>query len=87
MFGHAPPRLASLAYDATAIAAVLAQEAGGPDFSNRAIANPDGFVGSDGIFRFGADGVAQRGMAVLEIERDGFRVRRQAPTTFETLTN
>ena len=87
MFGHAPPRLASLAYDATALAAVLAQEAGGPDFSNRAIANPDGFVGSDGIFRFGADGVAQRGMAVLEIERDGFRVRRQAPTTFETLTN
>ena len=87
MFGHAPPRLASLAYDATALAAVLAQEAGGPDFSNRAIANPDGFVGSDGIFRFGADGVAQRGMAILEIERDGFRVRRQAPTTFETLIN
>jgi hypothetical protein len=86
-FGHAPPRLASLAYDAMALAAVLAQEAGGPDFSNRAIANPDGFVGSDGIFRFGADGVAQRGMAILEIERDGFRVRRQAPITFETLIN
>jgi branched-chain amino acid transport system substrate-binding protein len=87
MFGQPPPRLASLAYDAMALAAVLAQEAGGPDFSARAITNPDGFVGSDGIFRFGPDGIAERGMAVLEIERDGFRVRRQAPTTFEALTN
>ena len=87
VFGTAPPRLASLAYDAMALAAVLGQEAGGPDFSTRAITNPDGFVGSDGIFRFGPDGVAQRGMAVLEIERNGFRVRRKAPTTFEALTN
>ena len=87
VYGAAPPRLASLAYDAMALAAVLGQEAGGPDFSTRAITNPDGFVGSDGIFRFGPDGVAQRGMAVLEIERDGFRVRRRAPTTFESLTN
>ena len=86
-FGHSPPRLASLAYDAMALAAILALEAGGPDFSARAIGDPDGFVGSDGIFRFNPDGVAERGMAVLEIERDGFRVRRKAPTTFEALTN
>ena len=86
-FGHGPPRLASLAYDAMALAAVLALETGGPDFSARAITDPDGFVGSDGIFRFGPDGVAERGMAVLEIKRDGFRVRRKAPTTFETLSN
>ena len=87
VFGHLPPRLASLAYDAMALAAVLGQEASGPDFRTEAITNPDGFVGSDGIFRFGLDGIAERGMAVLEIERDGFRVRRRAPTTFETLTN
>ena len=87
VFGHLPPRLASLAYDAMALAAVLGQEASGPDFRAEAITNPDGFVGSDGIFRFGLDGIAERGMAVLEIERDGFRVRRRAPTTFEALTN
>ena len=87
VFGHKPPRLASLAFDAMALAAILSQEAGGPDFSTRAITNPDGFVGSDGIFRFDPNGVAERGMAVLEIERDGFRVRRKAPTTFEALTN
>lgn len=87
VYGHRPPRLASLAYDAMALAAVLAQEAGGPDFSVRAITSPDGFVGSDGIFRFGPNGVAERGMAILEIARDGFRVLRKAPITFETLTN
>lgn len=87
VFGHRPPRLASLAYDAMALAAILAQEAGGPDFSARAITDPDGFAGSDGIFRFGPDGVAERGMAVLEIRRDSFRVRQKAPTTFEALTN
>ncbi|MBT7759474.1 MAG: penicillin-binding protein activator, partial [Rhodospirillaceae bacterium] len=86
-FGHRPPRLASLAYDAMALAAILAQEARGPDFSNHAITDPDGFVGSDGIFRFDPDGVAERGMAVLEIGRNGFRVRQKAPTTFEALTN
>ncbi len=86
-FGQVPPRLASLAHDAMALAAVLAQEPGGPDFSARAITDPDGFVGSDGIFRFGPDGVAERGMAILEVERSGFRVRRRAPTTFEALTN
>ena len=87
VFGHSPPRLASLAYDAMALAAVLGQEAGGPNFRAQAITHPDGFVGSDGIFRFGLDGIAERGMAVLEIARDGFRVRRRAPTTFEALTN
>ncbi len=86
-FGAPPPRLASLAFDAMALAAVLAQEPGGPDFSVKAITNPDGFVGSDGIFRFNPDGVAERGMAVLEIERDGFRIRRKAPTTFESIGN
>ena len=35
----------------------------------------------------GLDGVAERGMAVLEIGRDGFHVQRKAPTTFEALTN
>jgi len=87
VFGQTPPRLASLAYDAMALAAVLSQEATGPDFSNKSISNPNGFVGSDGIFRFGPDGIAERGMAILEIKRNGFRVRKPAPDTFEAPAN
>ena len=87
VFGQPPPRLASLAYDAMALAAVLGQEANGPDFSAKSIANPNGFVGSDGIFRFGPDGIAERGMAILEIQRNGFRVRQPAPNNFEAPAN
>ncbi|MGB7405884.1 MAG: hypothetical protein WA906_09355, partial [Pacificimonas sp.] len=43
----------------------------------------DGFVGVDGIFRFGADGVAQRGLEVQELQPGGARVVDPAPRSFE----
>jgi branched-chain amino acid transport system substrate-binding protein len=86
VYGQAPPRIATLVYDATALAAVLARGANGPDFSADAVANPNGFAGTDGIFRFRADGTAERGLAVLEVERDGFRVISPAPEDFRELT-
>ncbi len=84
-YRHPPPRLATLAYDATALAAVLARGANGPDFSPTAIANPSGFAGVDGIFRLRPDGLIQRGLAVLEVHRNGNSVISPAPTTFQTL--
>ncbi len=86
-FGRPPPRLASLAYDATALAAVLAQSVGGADFSVDALTNPQGFLGVDGLFRLRRDGVVERRFAILEVRRDGFRVRRAAPATFATTAN
>jgi ABC-type branched-subunit amino acid transport system substrate-binding protein len=84
-YGHAPPRLASLAFDAAALAAVLAK-GGGPDpFSAAAIQNPSGFTGVDGLFRFGPNGLVQRGLAVLEIAPSGNRVVSPAPQTFQNL--
>ncbi len=70
-YGQRPIRIASLAYDATALAAVLAQNgiqrSGRADFSSNAITNPNGFAGVDGVFRFGRDGIVQRNLAILEI--------------------
>lgn len=86
VYGQPPPRLATLAYDATALAAVLARSPNGPDFSAQAIANPNGFAGTDGIFRFRSDGTAERGLAVLEVHRDGFHVISPAPEDFRDLT-
>ena len=85
LYRHPPPRLATLAYDATALAAVLGRGANGPDFSPAAIANPSGFAGVDGIFRLRPDGLIQRGLAVLEVHRNGNTVVSPAPTTFQTL--
>lgn len=87
VYGVVAPRIASLAYDAVALAAVLAQAEGGPKFDAEALTTPTGFTGSDGIFRFRGDGVAERGLAVIEIRPDGFKVISAAPEYFGSLTN
>jgi len=80
-----PPRLATLGYDATALATVLARQKQGADFSAAAIGNPSGFVGLDGVFRFRPDGLVQRGLAVLEVHRGAGTVLDPAPTGFQDL--
>lgn len=82
LHGYAPPRIASIAYDAVALAAALARGAAAPDFSAAALTQPSGFAGVDGIFRFGRDGVAERGLAVIEVRPRGLRVIDEAPQTF-----
>jgi len=86
-YGKRPPRLATLAYDAVALVGALSSNPNGPDFSSNAITNPNGFAGLDGIFRFTPDGQAQRGLAVLEITRDGIKTVSPAPTSFQQVTN
>jgi branched-chain amino acid transport system substrate-binding protein len=82
-YGHPPPRLASLAFDAAALAAVLVKS-GGPDpFSVQAIENANGFTGVDGLFRFTQDGLVQRGLAVLEVQATGVVVVSPAPRNFQ----
>jgi ABC-type branched-subunit amino acid transport system substrate-binding protein len=85
-FGDTPPRVASLAYDAVALAAVLELrgEAEGSflPYTTDAITQSLGFAGIDGIFRFLQDGQVQRGLAVLEIQRTGFVERDPAPSAF-----
>jgi len=83
-YGRAPPRLASLGYDAAALAAVLAQDEGEP-FSQQAILRPNGFTGVDGLFRFTPGGLVQRGLAVLEVEPGGDVVVSPAPRSFQDL--
>ncbi len=85
-YGAAPPRLATLAYDATALAAALAQESGGPRFDDGALTSAEGFAGRDGIFRFYANGLVSRGLAVYEIGPGGAQVVSGAPASFVDLT-
>lgn len=85
LYGHAPPRLATLGYDATALAAVLARAPQGADFSDQALTNPNGFSGLDGIFRFRPTGLVQRGLAVLQVQRGGNVIVDPPPQTFQSL--
>lgn len=90
-YGRRPPRLASLAYDAAALAGVLARSGLQPGstglFADSVLNNPDGFAGYDGVFRFRPDGVVERGLAVLEVQRRGTRVVDPAPASFQPGTN
>jgi branched-chain amino acid transport system substrate-binding protein len=87
LYRETPPRLASLAYDATALAAVLARtgikQAGYPSFDRNSIANPNGFAGIDGIFRFRPDGNVERGLAILQLNKGRIEVVEDAPRTFQ----
>ena len=82
LFGRAPDRLATLAYDAVALAAVLARGDGPDPFARARLENPDGFAGVDGIFRLRETGAVERGLAVLEVRRDAPREIDPAPTSF-----
>jgi len=87
LFGTLPPRIASLAYDAAALAAVLARTRTPPYYGAETLTNPAGFAGIDGIFRFQSDGLSQRGLAVLEVRPDGVKVISPAPVSFDPPTN
>jgi branched-chain amino acid transport system substrate-binding protein len=84
-YGDTPPRIATLAYDAISLVASIAREEipeGQTMFGPQSLVNEVGFVGLDGLFRFLPDGTIERGLAVLEINRRGFRVIDPAPTAF-----
>ena len=83
LYGEPPHSLAVLAYDATALAAVLARAVGGARFDAEALTSVNGFAGVGGIFRFLPSGEVQRGLAILEVEPWGFGIRSPSPKTFE----
>lgn len=82
-FGGSPQRLATLAYDATALAAVLARsDTTGQPYSRDRMTSSRGFAGIDGVFRFRNDGLAERALAVVEIRGGRTQVIDPAPTAF-----
>lgn len=83
VYGRAPPQLASLAYDAISLVTLLSNGKPYYRFTAKALTDPNGFAGVNGIFRFDTDGTAERGLAVLEVEPDGFHVISPAPRTFQ----
>ncbi len=90
-YGATPPRIATLAYDMTALVAVIARatsEPGlAPDFSVARVTDPSGFSGIDGLFRFTQAGTIERGLAILEMNENALKVIEPAPQSFEGLVN
>jgi len=82
-FGAPPSNLASLAYDAVALVALLSPGEPYHRFTRAALMDPNGFTGVSGAFRFRQDGTSERGLAVLEMQLDGPKVVDPAPKTFQ----
>lgn len=81
-FASEPARIASLAYDAVSLAAALARTQGDRRFAEDVLTNPSGFNGTDGIFRFRADGLNERGLSVLQIAAGSTNIASPAPKSF-----
>ncbi len=79
-YGAPAPGLADFAYDAAAIARVLATTPNG--YSVASLCRPEGFAGVDGVLALQPDGTVRRGLAVFEIERGGAAIVDPAPTDF-----
>lgn len=81
-FQTRPARLASIAYDAVALAARLAAVHATAPFRPQTLTDPNGFAGIDGILRLTPNGLAERGLAVHEIQRKKTVLISPAPASF-----
>ena len=81
-YGDAPPRLASLAYDAVSLAISLSNNAPAQRFVASELTRTSGFQGIDGLFRLRSDGTTERGLAILEVQKYGNQVIDPAPQAF-----
>lgn len=80
-YQYAPPRLASLTYDAVALAVTLATS--GRPFDTTNLTNPAGFAGpANGIFRLRPNGQVERGLAVMQVRGSSLTVISPAPSSF-----
>lgn len=70
-FGIKPHRLASLAYDATALAITINRTMGAGGYTPQTLAHPNGFSGMNGLFRFTQDGIIERSLAIIQIGEMG----------------
>jgi branched-chain amino acid transport system substrate-binding protein len=81
-FGSEPPQLASLAYDAVSLVALLANGPAYHRFTRHTLTDPNGFSGVSGVFRFQPDGSIDRGLAILGVQESGFDLVSPSPATF-----
>jgi branched-chain amino acid transport system substrate-binding protein len=81
-YGRPPAELAALAYDATALAVVVARDLADRTFAPASLINAEGFAGASGLFRLRPDGLAEHGLAVLEVSGGTARMIDPPPARF-----
>jgi branched-chain amino acid transport system substrate-binding protein len=80
-YGASPPAIADVAFDAASIARVVGASGG---YSVSALAQPAGFIGSDGWLALLPDGQVRRGLAVFRVAPGGPQIIEPAPQSAAT---
>lgn len=82
-FGSKPFRISTLGYDAVLLTLRVARDwRVGRSFPTSALRDRGGFLGLDGAFRFGGNGVVERAMEVREVKNGDVVVVDAAPNRF-----
>ena len=81
-YGAAPNPVAALAFDGIAAVAALLAQGGADALSASRITQAQGFNGVNGVFRFRADGMNERGLAIGQVRDGSFTVISPAPRSF-----
>lgn len=82
-FGALPYRVSTLGYDAVLLALRVARDwKPGRAFPTARLRDAGGFLGLDGAFRFGSNGVVERAMEVREVRDGQVVIVEAAPATF-----
>jgi len=82
VMGRQPQHLAALAYDAIALAVIVARDLSDRRFESTTLTNAEGFEGATGLFRLRPDGLADHGLAILEVQGDDTRAIDPPPSRF-----
>jgi hypothetical protein len=81
-YGSAPHPLAGLAYDGIAAIGALVARGDANALTRGSLTQGQGFQGTQGVFRFLADGTVERGLAVATIQNNQVVVLDPAPRSF-----
>jgi len=82
-FGASPARIATLGYDSVLLALNITRGwKPGTLFPTARLYDRDGFIGTDGVFRFNANGVAERALEVREVSGGTVVTVSRAPEKF-----
>ncbi|MFM5906124.1 MAG: penicillin-binding protein activator [Novosphingobium sp.] len=82
-FGAQPYRVSTMGYDAVLLTLRVARGwKPGTTFPTARLYDADGFLGLDGAFRFGSNGIVERALEVVELRKGGITVVSPAPARF-----
>ncbi|PLK25909.1 penicillin-binding protein activator [Novosphingobium sp. TH158] len=82
-FGNQPYRISTMGYDAVLLTLRVAKIwKPGTLFPTAKLYDREGFLGLDGVFRFGDNGVVERALEVVELRQGGVSVVSPAPARF-----